>query len=199
VNNIGQHIPFSRLVDFVDGRLSADDQAEIEPHLLACPRCASDVTWLRRVIGLMRTDETKDLPAHVVAAVKRLFRESVTPGGAGARRQIAASLYFDSSRAPVAIGLRAGAQPTRQMLFATADYLVDLRIVPSGALWAVSGQLLGAEAGDQVELRGPTRMVRVSLNDMSEFVLPPAPSGSYTLTVQLADHDITITNLELGA
>ena len=199
MNNIAQHIPFSRLVDFVDGRLSADDQAEIEPHLLACPSCASDLTWLRRVIGLMRADQTKDPPANVVAAAKRLFREPVMPSGSVARRQIAASLYFDSSQAPVAIGLRAGAQLTRQMLFATADYLVDLRIVSSGALWAVSGQLLGAEAGDQVELRGPTRMVRVALNEMSEFVLPPAPSGSYTLTLQLADQDITITNLELGA
>jgi anti-sigma factor RsiW len=187
------------MVDFVDGRLSADDQAEIEPHLLACPRCASDVAWLRRVIGLMRADETKNPPAHIVAAAKRLFRTPVPQGGSGARRQITASLYFDSLQAPVAIGLRAGAQPTRQMLFATADYLVDLRIVSSGALWTVSGQLLGAEVGDQVELRGPTRMVRVPLNDMSEFALPPAPSGSYTLTVRLADHDITITNLELGA
>jgi Putative zinc-finger len=199
VNNSGQHIPFSRLVDLVDGRLGADDRAEIEPHLLVCPRCASDVAWLRRVIGLMRADETKSPPAHVVAAAKRLFRKPALPALPGARRQLAASLRFDSMRSSVAMGLRAGVQPDRQMLFATGDYLVDLRITPNGALWAVSGQLLGAEAGQQVELRGPTRMARVPLNDMSEFVLPPAPPGSYTLTVQLADVDITIADLELGA
>jgi anti-sigma factor RsiW len=199
VNNTAQHIPFSRLVDFVDARLSADDQAEIEAHVLACPRCASDVAWLRRVIGLMRADETKNPPAHVVAAAKGFFRRPNTPAGSAARRQVSASLYFDSRQAPLALGLRAGAQPDRQMLFTTADYVVDLRIAPSGALWAVSGQLLGAEAGEQVELRGPGRMARVPLNDMSEFVLPPAPPGSYTLTVQLTDQDITITGLELGA
>jgi anti-sigma factor RsiW len=199
VNNTAKHIAFSRLVDLVDGRLSADDQAEIESHLLACPRCASDVAWLRRVIGLMRADETKNPPAPVVAAAKRLFRAPTTPAGPAARRQVSASLSFDSMQAPVAMGLRAGAQPSRQMLFTTADYLVDLRITPSGALWAVSGQLLGAEAGEQVELRGPSRMARVPLNDMNEFVLPPAPPGNYTLTVRLADLDITITDLELGA
>jgi anti-sigma factor RsiW len=198
-SNTEQHIPFSRLADLVDGRLSADEQAEIEPHLLSCARCAADVAWLRRVIGLMRADDTENPPAHVVAAAKRLFQTPAVPSGPVARRQIIASLHFDSMQTPVAMGLRAGAQPDRQMLFATADYLVDLRIAPSGALWAVSGQLLGADAGEQVELRGPTRMARVPLNDMSEFVLPPVPPGSYTLTVGLADLDITITDLELGA
>lgn len=197
--NTGQHIPFSRLVDLVDGRLSDDDRAEIEPHLLACPRCASDVTWLRRVLGLMRADATENPPAHIVAAAKRLFRPLDIPAGPSSRRQLTATLHFDSRQTPVAMGLRAGAQPDRQMLFAAADYLVDLRIAPSGALWAVSGQLLGAEAGELVELRSPTRMARVPLNDMSEFVLPPVPPGSYILTVGLADLDITITDLELGA
>jgi len=199
VDNIEQHIAFSRLVDLVDGRASADDQAEIERHLLACPHCASDAAWLRRVIGLMRADEAKSPTAHVVAAAKRLFRKADVPALPGARRQISATLRFDSMRSPAAMGLRAGVQPDRQMLFATGDYLVDLRIAASGALWAISGQLLGAELGEQVELRGPTRMARVPLNEMSEFVLPPAPPGSYTLTVQLADVDITITDLELGA
>jgi anti-sigma factor RsiW len=198
-SNTGQHIPFSRLVDLADGRLGADDQAEIEPHLRACPLCASDLAWLRRVIELMRADGTTNPPAHVVAAAKRLFRKPAMPGGLPARKQLSATLHFDSMQAPVAMGLRAGAQADRQMLFTTADYLVDLRIVPSGALWAVSGQLLGADAGEQVELRSPTRMARVPLNDMSEFALPPMPPGSYTLTVGLADLDITITDLELGA
>lgn len=199
MNDIGQHIPFSRLVDLVDGRLGADDQAEIESHLLGCSRCASDVAWLRRVIGLMRADEGKDAPAHAIAAAKWLFRQSAKPSESGARRQIAASLHFDSMQAPAAIGLRAGAQSDRQMLFATEDFLIDLRIAPSGQLWAVSGQLLGSAPGEQVVLRSPARVAQAPLNDLSEFVLPPAPPGSYTLTVRLADADITITDLELGA
>ena len=198
-NNTGQHIPFSRLVDLVDERLSNEGRAEIEPHLVACQRCASDVAWLRRVLGLMRADVAENPPAHIVAAAKRLFRPQAIPAGPSPRRQLTATLHFDSMQTPVAMGLRAGAQPDRQMLFATADHLVDLRIAPSGALWAVSGQLLGADAGELVELRSPTRMARVPLNDMSEFVLPPVPSGSYMLIVGLADLDITITDLELGA
>jgi anti-sigma factor RsiW len=199
VNDIGQHIPFCRLVDLVDGRLGAEDQAEIDQHLQICSRCASEGAWLGRVIGLMRADESKNPPAHVVAEAKRLFRTLSNPAGPGPRQQIAASLHFDSMQAPAAMGLRAGASAERQMLFATEEYLVDLRIAPSGELWIVSGQLLGAEAGEQVVLRGPIQMAQAPLNDTSEFVLPPAPPGSYTLTVRLPDADITIVDLELGA
>ncbi len=198
-SNTRQHIPFSRLVDLVDGRLSDDDRAEIEQHVLACPRCASDVAWLRRVLGLMRAEAAENPPAHIVAAAKRLFQPLAMPAGPSARRQLTATLHFDSMQTPVAMGLRAGVQPDRQMLFATADYLIDLRIAPSGALWAVSGQLLGAGHGELVELRSPKHMARVPLNDMSEFALPPVPPGSYILTVGLADLDITITDLVLGA
>lgn len=193
MNNTGQHIPFSRLADLADERLSADDRAEIELHVTDCPRCAADLAWLRRVIGLMRTDASERPPAHIVAAVKALFRP-LAP-----RRRLSATLHFDSQNAPIAMGLRAAAPADRQMLFATADYLVDLRIVPSGALWAVSGQLLGADAGEQVELRGPDGHARATPNEMSEFALPPVPPGSYELVVQLADLDITITGLEFGA
>lgn len=193
MKNIGQHIAFVRLADLADGRLSAGDHAEIEEHLAECPRCAADLAWLRRVIELMRTDTAGRPPAQAVVAAKAIFRRN-TP-----RRHIRATLRFDSVHTPVAMGMRAAGLSDRQMLFATDDFLVDLRIIPTGALWAVSGQLLGAEEGEQVELRGPSGDWHAALNEMSEFALPPAPAGSYDLIVQLADADITISGLELGA
>ena len=198
MSNISDHIPFARLVDLAEGRLTSDERAEAQPHLAACPRCAADVAWLERVIGLMRADTAEQPPAQVVAAAKRLFRPPAQPAAQATRQQLMATLQFDSARTPVALGRRAGAQTERQMLFVVSSYLLDLRVVQHGPLWIISGQLLGAEDGRQVELEGPAGTAQAILNDLSEFALPPSPPGVYTLRLQLTDLDITIAGLEVG-
>jgi anti-sigma factor RsiW len=181
----------------VEGRLTPADLAALRPHLAVCPRCAAELVWLERVIGLMRSDMGEP-PAQSVAAAKLLFRPLTQPPAPAARRQLTALLQFDSAYASAGIGRRAGAQAERQLLFAVSNYLLDLRVVPQGALWVVSGQLLGAQDGRQAELDGPAGTARAALNDLSEFALPPAPPGTYTLKVQLTDLDITIAGLEVG-
>jgi hypothetical protein len=146
----------------------------------------------------MRDDTAEDAPAHAIAAAKGIFQRS-RQAASPAHRQLSAMLRFDSRHAPAPAGMRAAGQPDRQMLFAAAEFLLELRIASRGPLWVISGQLLGAEQGEQVELRGPAWMSQTPLNDVSEFMLPPVPSGSYTLTVQLPELDITIAGLELGA
>ena len=192
------HIPFARLVDLVEGRLTPNERPEMRPHLLACPRCAAQVAWLERVIGLMRADTAPHPPAHIVAAAKRLFQPPAILGLPRVRRQLIATLQFDSARIPAALGLRAEAQTKRQVLFVASSFFLDLHLAPHGALWAISGQLLGTDDGGQVELLGPAGTVRAELNDLSEFALPPSPPGSYKLTVKLTDLDITIADLEVG-
>jgi hypothetical protein len=194
VSTTPDHIPYVRLVDLVDGRLTSAEQLEIRQHILACAACAEQNAWLERVIGLMRTDTSEQPPAGVLASAKRLFR----PPALATRQQLMATLQFDSARAPIGLGRRAGAQAERQILFAASSYLLDLRIVPQGSLWVVSGQLLGADDGQQVELDGPSGTVQATLNHLSEFVLPPSPSGTYTIKLQLTELDITIPGLEIG-
>ena len=199
MSNISGHIPFTRLVDLAEGRTTPADQAQARLHLAVCPRCAAEVAWLEHVIGLMRSDTAEPPPAHAVAAARRLLRPPARPAEQDARPQLMAVLQFDSARAPVAVGRRAGAPAERQLLFGASNYLLDLRLAPHGPLWVISGQLLGASDGRQVELDGPAGMVRATLNELSEFALPPAPAGSYTLRLQLAELDITIAGLEVGA
>jgi hypothetical protein len=145
------------------------------------------------VIELMRSDTSGQPPEHVLLAAKRLFRPPTL-----ATHHLVATLQFDSARTPVALGRRAGTQSERQLLFAASSYLLDLRIAPVGDLWVISGQLLGAEDGQQVELNGPAGTTRARLNEMSEFVLPPSPPGTYSIKLQLAKLDITIPGLEIG-
>jgi anti-sigma factor RsiW len=199
VSNTSSHLSYSQLVDLVEGRFTPDDLAEVWPHLSACPRCAADVAWLERVIGLMRADTTEQPPAQVVAAAKSLFRPPAQTAKPAERQQLYAILQFDSARTPLGLGRRAGAQAERQMLFAVSNYLVDIRLVPQGALWQICGQLLGSTDGRQVELQGPAGTTQAALNDLSEFMLPPAPAGTYMLKIQLGDLDILVAELDVGA
>ena len=189
------HIPFSRLADLVEGRLNPDEQSEMLAHIAACPGCAAEMAWLERVIGRMRTYMIEQPPAHAVAAAKRMFRSPVR----ATRQQFRAALQFDSARTPLGVGRRAGAQNERQLLFAISSYLLDLRLAPHGSLWVISGQLLGTNDGEQIELDGPAGRVQAMLNDLSEFALPPTPPGTYTLRLELTDFDITVDGLEVGA
>jgi hypothetical protein len=197
------HIPFTHLVDLVEGRLARDEQTRIEAHIAACPRCAAEVVWLQRVIGLMRTDDSVAPPPYVVAQARRMFRAPPERAAVSARQRIVAALQFDSARGPLAFGIRAGAPAERQILFSAAEYDLDLRVAPNGSLWQVSGQVLGTD-DDQpappqtIELRSPAGALRATLNSLSEFTLPPAPAGSYTLALHLADIDIAIADLEIG-
>jgi anti-sigma factor RsiW len=196
VNDRANHIAFTRLADLVEGRIGSDDQIEIREHVVACPVCAAELAWLERVVGLMRAATDEQPSAQAVAAAKRLL---LSPAQPAARPQLVATLQFDSARSPIALGRRAGAHTERQLLFAVSSYVLDLRIVPHGDLWVVSGQLLGTDAGRLAELDGSAGTTRAAPNDMSEFALPPSPPGTYTLRVQLTDLDIMIAGLEVGA
>jgi hypothetical protein len=194
VSNLSDHIPFVRLVDLVEGRFPLDDLVAARSHLAACPVCAAQIAWLERVIDLMRTDTAEQPPAHAVAAAKRLFR----PPAPAARRQIMAVLQFDSARAPAAMGRRAGAPAERQLLFAANDYLLDVRLMPQGSLWVISGQLLGITDVQKIDLNGPAGTAQAELNNLNEFALPSLPPGTYTLRLQLADFDIVVAGFEVG-
>jgi hypothetical protein len=194
MSTLSHHISFVRLVDLVDSRLAPDELAAARSHIATCLRCAAELAWLERVIGLMRTDTAEQPPAHVVAAAKRLFQ----PPAPALRPQLLAALQFDSARTPIAPGRRAGTAAQRQLLFAVSDYLLDVRLVLDGSQWAISGQLLGANDGRKIELDGPAGTVQAALNELNEFALPPLPAGIYTLKLQLFASDIVVDGLEVG-
>jgi hypothetical protein len=192
-----RHIRFPQLVDLVEGRLPSDAQEQVRVHVSACPRCAEQVVWLDRVIRLMRMDDAEDPPSDAIDRVKRMFRTQPTPDRLVLQR-IRAVVRFDSAKLPQALGMRAGQTGVRQLLFYAEGYDLDLRITPADTMWEVSGQMLGPDASGQVELRGQAGAVAVTLNDLSEFTLPPVPAGSYILTLHLADAEIEVIGLEIG-
>ncbi|HWW77137.1 MAG TPA: hypothetical protein VNZ44_17170, partial [Pyrinomonadaceae bacterium] len=145
-----QHIPFARLADMAEGRLTAQESAEASAeeraHLAACARCAGEAERLGRLTALMRADASEDAPAEALAGVLRMFRAHAATATAepGLLRRLVAALTFDSTHLQPAFGVRSGQPaPARQLLFSAGDYDVDLRLAPGTEGWTVSGQVLG--------------------------------------------------------
>jgi anti-sigma factor RsiW len=194
-----RHIPFDRLIDLVEGRLSLDEQTQVQTHTSACSHCATQLAWLERVIGLMRTSDYEEPPARVAAAISRAFDSYSRPPSSSVRQRIVAVLRFDSAKSPLSVGRRSGSSTERQLLFTAETLDLEVRVTQSGSLWEVSGQVLNADARGLAELRGSAGDVRATLNEVGEFLLTPVSAGRYTLILRLATVEIEIAGLDIEA
>ena len=199
-----RHVPFTRLADLTEGRLSPEETAEVRAHLAGCTSCSAQAAQLGHLTALMRADTSEDAPAELVASAVRMFRaRRARDEEPGLLRRLVAALTFDSSSLRPAFGVRSGqAAPARQLLFSAGDLDVDLRLAPGSEGWTVSGQVLGPCKGGEVELvdaEGSTA-ARATLNELCEFtLLPPTPDGTYTLRLRLDGAEVEIPGLSLSA
>lgn len=189
---------FSQLIDLVEGRLPDDDRARLLSHAGTCARCAATVTWLERLLVVMRTDDTEPPPPQLIAQVRRAFRERSIKAPAHWRKQLTAILRFNSVLSPLPFGVRAGGPRTQQRLFAVEEYDIDLRMAPTSQGWKVFGQIMGSTGSGSIEMHSPSAVLRTELNELSEFVLAQVPPGIYTLSVLLPDVELMINDFEVG-
>lgn len=198
MNAKSPHILFGSLIDYQENRLHCAEREETFAHLSDCADCASQLARVERTISLMRGDVLEDAPAHTIARAKTLLPQHYNTAPSKLQRVLAA-LRFDSHQMEPAFGVRAEQAASRQLIFSAENHNVDLRITPEGEVWKVSGQVLGACSGGQVELCSATFAAEASLNDLCEFTFSPVPSGLYTLTLRMSHLEVTATDLQLGA
>jgi anti-sigma factor RsiW len=194
-----RHIPFERLIDLVDGRLSPDEQRQTQIHTAACSRCATQLAWLERVIGLMRANDYEEPPDRLAAGISRVFASYNRSASSSLRQRILAVLRSDSAQLPLSVGRRSGSSTEQQLLFTAETLDLEVRIAPSGSLWEVSGQVLNADVDGLAELQGLAGEVQTTLNEVGEFLLAPVPPGRYALILRLTTVEIEIPGLEIGA
>lgn len=191
------HVEFERIADIIEGRLTDDRRAASLAHISACSRCSEAMKEIEDVIHTMRTDASEDAPGYAVTAALHAFRSKIKSEPSGLTRVLAA-LNFDSFTLAPQFGLRSSLQSERQLIFSAGDNELQLQISPAGEEWTVAGQILGPCSGGQVEMRGTDFTVQTDLNALCEFALPPVSSGSYTLTLQMAEVELYISDLRLG-
>lgn len=196
------HIPFDRLVDWVEARLSAEERDQLQRHLTSCAHCRQELTQIERLFGLLQSDTTVDPPPAVINRAVRIFRPRQAEVTPPLLQRIVAALQFDSLQLAPSMGLRSGAGTPRQLLFSAGDYDLDLRLTPVEQTdgWLFTGQVLGSDTPTgRVTVEGATGVVETSLSMLGEFVLPPITAGNYTLVVQLADAEITVDTIQVGS
>ena len=63
-----------RLMDFLEGVLSAEVNAELEAHVAGCAKCAAFVASYQATPRIIRDATTMTLPADVEASLKAFLR-----------------------------------------------------------------------------------------------------------------------------
>ena len=123
-----------------------------------------------------------------------------------ALQRVAAALRFDSS-GTAATGLRGSLAETRHLLFSAKGRDIDLRVVPAGEGFELSGQVLGPDEGGEVALAAhlraggppPSATRRTSIDPLGEFHLDAIDEGTYVLTLRLGGDEIVLPPIEMGA
>lgn len=155
------------------------------PAAAALPDAPAD--WQRRALAAWRAPANLSL-AQAVEAL---------------RQRVLAVLSFDSwAQSPLAAGLRSAGSNTRQLVFSAEGRDIDLRIAPSGAHFAVDGQVLGPDDNGVVALTSEsaaTAIYEAPLDALGEFHLADVAPGCYRLSLLLAGHEIVLPPFEVGA
>lgn len=208
------HIPFGRLVDWAEGTLSTAEQEQIAGHVHSCTHCQQTLADAQRLITLMQTDQALDPPPTVVERALRIYQPRTRTPATSLLQRLVATLQFDSFQATPALGLRSEGATVQQLLYATDEYDIDLRLTKAEAdnAWQLSGQLLGdgmdnsdvanSDHGNvegQVTLTNEEEQIQAPLTALNEFVLPAVPPGAYSLVVRVGNTEITIASLQLGS
>jgi hypothetical protein len=167
--------------------LSDDELLARLPKAAALPDAPPN--WVQRAVAAWQAP----LGARVADAVD------------GLRRRVEAWLSFDSwATAPLAAGLRSTSSATRQLVFSADGRDVDLRIVPAGMQFTLSGQVLGPDETGTVMLvpevtaGDPGAARQVPLDALGEFHLAEVQPGRYQLALQLADQDVVLPAFDVG-
>lgn len=147
--------------------------------------------------------------AHARTEARSLREERAaarSPGWRQVLQRVAAALRFDSRGfSPAAAGLRGNLAETRHLLYSAKGRDIDLRVVPTGDAYALSGQVLGPDEGGLVALAAqlraggpapaPTR--HAAIDPLGEFHLDSIDEGTYVLTLQLGEDEIVLPPIDM--
>lgn len=169
-----KHFDDAAWADFARRSASPDDTVAMQQHLATgCTKCEAMLKMWQSVVSVTRHELTYLPPDDQVRVAKSLL------AGVAVRLQVDVSvrLVFDSVLQPSAAGFR-GYVATRQLLYETDQYFIDLRLEPqrNSDRFALVGQVLDrsrrgtASHGQMVRLmRGTSQVEQTVINEFGEF------------------------------
>lgn len=169
-----KHFADAAWADFARRIASPDDMAAMQQHLATgCTKCEARLKMWQSVASVTEQELTYLPPDDQVRVAKSLL------AGIAVRSQqnLSVRLVFDSVLQPSAAGFR-GYVATRQLLYETDQYFIDLRLEPqrNSDRFALVGQVLDrsrrgmASHGQMVRLlQGTLQLEQTVINEFGEF------------------------------
>lgn len=177
-------------LDFVERRLSDDQNVFWQKHLEICKECTQEVgRWRQLEIDLKRS--------HLKSASDQELQNAIRvypprPDGGGSRiRSVLASLIFDSFAEPAMAGARGATAVGRQLVMRAEEFDIHVKIWGDREHKQMLGQLLPRSGHDFVHtarfhlLKNGERIETTAVDDMGEFHFSDVPEGDLSLQVDL--------------
>jgi len=202
-----QDVEFTRLVDWVEGRLSEGEARAVEERVAADSATRSDVAWLRAFARVSEETVIASPPSEVREELIERF-EAYAEGKQhpGLLQRLVATLTFDSNLRP-ALGLRAAAAPEsqRQLVYSTAaaDIAMHVRPRPQDGLFDLNGQIFPAGGDDSGTfgvqlLEGVSDVITTATNDLGEFAFEGVSPGVYDVLASNERVEIRVPQVALN-
>jgi hypothetical protein len=202
-----EEVEFTRLLDWVEGRLSEQEARVVERQVAAAgsaPR--ADVAWMRAFARVSKDTVIAPPPSEVRDTLVERF-ETYAEGKQqpGFLERLVATLTFDSNLQP-ASGLRAASvsESQRQLVYSTdaADVAIIVRPRTRDGLLDVYGQILPSDSADSgvfgVQLlRGASEVATTATNDLGEFTFEAVAPGVYEVLAGSDRVEIQLPEVEL--
>ncbi|MBK8915592.1 MAG: hypothetical protein IPM64_13535 [Phycisphaerales bacterium] len=119
------------LLAWAAGELPAAEACSVEAALAGAPELARRASRFRRVVELMRSDDSLPVPASLLAEAKALFagRKAAVaaPGWLESLKRVVAALVYDSRPRAALAGLRSAASESFQLSFESEHADVDVQ------------------------------------------------------------------------
>jgi hypothetical protein len=202
-----QEVEFTRLVDWVEGRLSQEEARALEEQVAADSAARADVAWLRAFARVSEETVIASPPDDVREELIERF-EAYAEGKhhPGLLQRLVATLTFDSNLRP-ALGLRAATAPEsqRQLVYSTAaaDVAMTVRPRTRDGLFDLHGQIFPANSADPGTfgaqlLEGTSEVATTATNDLGEFAFEAVAPGAYDVLASNERVEIRIPHIALN-
>jgi len=183
--------------DWLDYARETGDAArrtELAAHLEAgCRPCADTLRLWLSAVEVAGRERAYDVPDALLRQVKGGFALQRP----NARRELLASLVFDSFLQPLAAGVRASAGGPRQLLYRAGRYAVRVRAEDEAATGRVSlvGQIVDEERPGSflpevtvLVFLGKEAIDQTITNRLGEFAFQDAPRGALQIAIGVAEN-----------
>jgi hypothetical protein len=191
-----KHTEFETLINYFEGKLSAAETEKVSAHFLVCENCTAQSRKLENFLGYVRMHEYEQVSQRATANLLNIYKpKKQAVKSKSFIKKLSAKLVFDDWK--TVLNERFMMSDTRQLLYNTDDFDIDLRLNFSGEKCQVSGQILPDCQNATVEIFSAESSEKVSLNQDCEFIFPPVKIGIYGLRISSADTLIEIRNISL--